>query len=98
MDILRERNGEFDVIEYIKTPPSESELRGFLSLLENDPKERFHPGAFEKLGRNLNDFSTLDDVVGLLLEHPEAMNRPVCIRNGKAVIARPAELVEQILD
>ena len=50
MDILRERNVEFDVIEYIKTPPSESELRGFLSLLENDPKEMFHPGSFEKLG------------------------------------------------
>ena len=58
----------------------------------------FHSGSFAKLDRSLDDFETLDDVVELLLEHPEAMNRPVCIRNGKAVIARPAELVEQILD
>jgi len=86
------------VIEYIKTPPSEETLRGFLGLLDVDPKEMFHPGSFKKLGRNLDDFKTLDDVVALLLDHPEAMNRPICIRNGKAVIARPAELVEQILD
>lgn len=98
MDILRERNVEFDVIEYIKTPPTEAELRGFLGLLEVEPREMFHSGSFEKLGRNLDDFKTLDDVVELLLEHPEVMNRPVCIRNGKAVIARPAELVEEILD
>ena len=58
----------------------------------------FHPGSFEKLGKSLDDYKTVDDVVALLLEHPEVMNRPICIRNGKAVIARPAELVEQILD
>ena len=98
MDILRERNVEFDVIEYIKTPPSESELREFLGLLDEDPKEMFHPGSFKKLGRNLDDFNSLDDVVELLKEHPEAMNRPICIRNGKAVIARPAEQVNEILD
>ncbi len=86
------------MIEYIKTPPSESELRGFLGLLDVDPRDMFHPGSFEKLGRNLDDFTTLDDVVGLLLEHPEVMNRPVCIRGGRAVIARPAERVNSILD
>ena len=98
MDILRERNVEFDVIEYIKTPPTEAELRAFLVLLDVEPAEMFHSGAFSKLNRSLDDFKTLDDVVKLLLEHPEVMNRPICIRKGKAVIARPAELVEGILD
>lgn len=98
MDILRERNVEVDVIEYIKTPPSEENLRGLLGLLEAEPKDMVHPGSFEKLGKYLDDYKTIDDVVALLLEHPEVMNRPICIRKGKAVIARPAELVEQILD
>lgn len=58
----------------------------------------FHSGSFEKLGADLADYDTLDAVVGLLLEHPEVMNRPVCIRGDKAVIARPAERVNEILD
>ena len=37
-------------------------------------------------------------LVGLLLEHPEVMNRPVCVRGDRAVLARPAEKVNEILD
>lgn len=98
MDILRERNVEFDVIEYLKTPIGEPEIRKFLDLLPGEPKDLIHPGPFGDLGKNIDDYNTPDALVGLLLEHPEVMNRPVCIRGDKAVIARPAEVVEEILD
>jgi arsenate reductase len=98
MDILRERNVEFDVIEYIKTPPTEEELRGFLGKLNVEPTELFHPGSFEKLCRSLDEFDTFDKAIDLIVEHPRVMNRPVCVRGDRAVIARPAELIEQILD
>ena len=98
MEILRDRNVEFDVIEYLNTPPSEQDLRKFLELLSGEPKDLIHPGPFGDLGLNIEDFNTPDALVGLLLEHPEVMNRPVCIRGDRAVIARPAELVNEILD
>jgi arsenate reductase len=37
-------------------------------------------------------------VVALLLAHPELMERPVVIRGKRAVIARPAERVLELLD
>ena len=98
MDILRERNVEFDVIEYIKEPPTEEELRGFLGKLNVEPTELFHPASFEKLCRSLDEFDTCDKAIDLIVEHPQVMNRPVCVRGDRAVIARPAELIEQILD
>jgi arsenate reductase len=73
-------------------------LRGFLQLLNVEPKELFHSGSFEKLGRDIEDYNSFEAAIGLLLEHPEVMNRPVCIRGDRAVIARPAELVNEILD
>ena len=57
-----------------------------------------HPGSFGKLGRKLEDYNTPDALIGLLLEHPEVMNRPVCVRGERAVIARPSERVHEILD
>lgn len=57
-----------------------------------------HSGSFNDLGRNIEDYNTPDALVGLLLEHPEVMNRPICIRGDRAVIARPAEKVNEILD
>jgi arsenate reductase (glutaredoxin) len=35
-------------------------------------------------------------VVDLLLAHPELMERPVVIRGGRAVIARPSERVLEL--
>jgi arsenate reductase len=32
-----------------------------------------------------------DQVIGLLLEHPELMQRPIVIRSGRALIARPSD-------
>ena len=98
MEILRDRNVEFDVIEYLKTSVSEQELRRFVELLEGEPKDLIHPGPFSGLDLNIEDYNTPDALVGLLLEHPEAMNRPVCVRGDRAVIARPAEKVNEILD
>ncbi len=79
-------------------PPDEAQLRRFLELLGCDPREMIHPGAFEDLDLDLDDYGTADALVGLLLEHPGVMNRPICVRGDRAVIARPAERVEEILD
>jgi len=97
MDILRAGNVEFDVIEYLKTPLNEQDLRKFLALLPGEPKDMIHPSSFEKLGRNIDDYNTPDALVGLLLEHPEVMNRPVCILGDRAVIARPSEAIHELL-
>lgn len=95
---MRARNVEFDVVEYLKTPLSEARLRKFLALLSCEPKDLIHPSSFENLGRDIDDYNTPDALIKLLLEHPEVMNRPVCIRGNRAVIARPAEAVADILD
>ncbi len=57
-----------------------------------------HPGSFAKLGVDIDAYSTPDTLIALLVEHPEVMNRPLVVRGDKAVIARPSERVNEILD
>ena len=73
-------------------------LRQFLDLLGGQPIDLLHPGAFGDLGLDIDDYNTPDALVGLLLEHPQVMNRPVCILGERAVIARPAEKINELLD
>lgn len=73
-------------------------MRRILKLLGCELTDLLHPGSFGKLGLNIEDFKTPDALIGLLLEHPEVMNRPVCVRGQRAVIARPSEKVREILD
>jgi len=96
---LRDRNVEFDVIEYLKQPLSRETLIQFLDLLPNEPADLVRKDKkFKQLGLNADDYVTREAVVDLLLEHPVLMQRPVIIRGERAVIARPSDTVNELLD
>jgi len=99
LEILEERGVEHDVIEYLKTPLERSTLERFLDLLPDPPAELVRKDKrFKELGLRPDDYVTRAQVVAILLKHPELMQRPVVIRGGRAVIARPSEKVADLLD
>ena len=53
---------------------------------------------FHELGLRATDYTSREQVIELLLQHPELMERPVVIRGQRAVIARPAERVLELFD
>jgi arsenate reductase len=99
LDILRDRDVEFDVIEYLKQPPSRADLERILDLVPDKPAELVRKDKkFKELGLQSGDYVTRDAVIGLLLEHPALMQRPIIMRGNRAVIGRPSEKVLELLD
>ena len=99
LDILRERNVSHDVIEYLQAPPSRETLGRILDLLAGPPADLVRKDKrFRELNLDAADYVTRDQVIALLLAHPELMERPVVIYQGRAVIARPSEKVLELLD
>jgi arsenate reductase len=95
---LRERDVEFDVIEYLKNPLSKSDLARILELLPNKPGDLVrNDKKFKELGLNHDDYQTAESVIDLLLEHPVLMQRPIGIKGDRAVISRPAASIEELL-
>lgn len=98
LEILRERDVEFDVIEYMKDPLDQATLEHCLDLLPDAPAELVRKDKnFKELGLNEADYQTRAQVVALLMEHPRLMQRPIVIRGKKAVIARPSDKVLELL-
>lgn len=96
--ILRQRNAEFDTVEYLRAPLTEQGVRRILSLLDEPPAELVRKDAnFRALDLIAADYLTADAVAKLLAAHPELMQRPVVVRGERAVIARPSEKVEALL-
>ena len=96
---MQERGVEFDVIEYLKSPLGRADFERFLDLLPDEPAELVRKDKkFKELGLSADDYVTREAVVEVLLQHPELMQRPVIIRDQKAVIARPSEKVLELLD
>jgi arsenate reductase len=53
---------------------------------------------FQELGLTPDQCATRAQVITLLRAHPELMERPVVVRGDRALIARPAERVLELLD
>ncbi len=87
------------VVQYLKAPLGAAALRDLLAVLEDPPSAlvRRDP-AFAELGLTEDDVRTAEQVAALLAEHPALMQRPVLIRNGRAIIGRPRERVAAFLD
>ena len=95
--LLTERGVAFDTIEYLKTPPTREALEGIIKILEGPVAEMVRKDKrFDELKLNAADYTTKETVIPLLLQHPELMQRPIVIRGGRAVIARPANLLENL--
>jgi arsenate reductase len=102
LEILNERGDQAEVIEYLKANPSRADLERIVDAIATGPSGE--PAAlvrkdkrFGELGLDAGDYTTKEQVVALLLEHPELMERPVVFVGDRAVIARPSERVLELL-
>ena len=96
--ILEAGDTAFDVVEYLKAPLDEAALRRILGMIDEPPAELVRKDAnFRELGLKAADYASEDAVVGLLVEHPKLMQRPVAVRGDRALIARPSEKIEELL-
>lgn len=97
-DILEAKDIDFEIVEYLDTPLSVEQLRSLLGMLPDEPEVLVRKDShFKELGLEAGDYTTVGAVASLLAEHPRLMQRPVAVRDGKALIARPSELVKELL-
>lgn len=89
---------DFEVIEYLKNPLSESDIKDLLEKLAMSPLALVRKGEAiwkeQYSGRELSDA----EIIEALAKHPKLIERPIIVRGNKAVVARPAELMDPVLN
>jgi len=99
LEILAERGLDTDVVEYLKQRPSREDFERILDAIPDEPSALVRKDKrFAELGLDAADYQSTDEVIALLLEHPELMERPVVFRGDRALICRPSERVLELLD
>src|SRR5689334_13533253 len=93
LEILNDKGVDPDIVKYLDTPPDRATLERILDAIDDPPATlvRTDDKKFKDLGLRAGDYTERDAVIGLLLEHPELMQRPVVFVGKRAVIARPSE-------
>ncbi|HEX3460150.1 MAG TPA: ArsC/Spx/MgsR family protein [Acidimicrobiales bacterium] len=90
----------YQVVEYLKAPPDRATLENIARLYPGPAVDlvRTSDAAFTDLDIDPASLTGAASVVELLLSHPGLMQRPILVRGDMVVIARPPELVAQLLD
>lgn len=95
--ILQEHGVEVDVVRYLDTPPTKDQLRDLMRLLGiDDPRAMMRTGEAVYAELSLAD-APADRLLQAITEHPILLERPIFVRGDRAVIARPAERVLELL-
>ncbi|MEA2227854.1 MAG: hypothetical protein QOF04_1484 [Solirubrobacteraceae bacterium] len=97
-ELLAERAIDVERVDYHVTGLTEGEIRDLLAKAGVGPRDvlrtREPAHAEHVAGRDLTD----DDLIALMAQHPELVERPIVVRGDRAVLARPVERVLELLD
>ena len=96
--LLNERGAEFEAINYFETPLTEADLRVLLKKLGLTAREilRKDEPVAKQLGIAKKDFSD-EELIALMVKHPDLIQRPIVVHGDQAVLGRPPENVEKLL-
>lgn len=95
---LREAGVDFDAVDYYTDPIPKTKLRELLRKMGLSPREllRTKEEAYKTLRLGDRDL-TDDQIIALMVKHPDLIQRPIVEKGSRAILARPAERLREIL-
>ena len=96
--LLRESGVPFEKVNYYVEPLSKKKLTELVRKMNLKPREllRKSEAIYKELGladRELSD----SELIALMVEHPDLLQRPIVERGDRAVLGRPTENVKELL-
>jgi len=97
LQYLDDKNIEYSIVKYLDTPPSIAELSDIVAKLGIEPfalvrtTEAVYKEEYK--GKEL----TGEEWIIAMCENPKLIERPIVINGDKAIIARPAEKIDEIV-
>ncbi|WP_070107458.1 arsenate reductase (glutaredoxin) [Burkholderia plantarii] len=99
LDSLNTAGEPVQVVEYLKTPLTVSDLRALREQLDRPLRDmiRDNEAPFKDLGLGGAD---VDDeaLYQAIAAHPVLLQRPIVVRGGKAAIGRPPETISMLFE
>ena|SRR2546426_4611154 len=96
--LLRESGVDFAKVNYYTAPLTKTKLAELIRKLKIKPRDllRTTEPVYRELGLARGNV-TDDEIISLMVKHPDLIQRPIVERGNKAVLGRPTENVKALL-
>lgn len=96
--LLEEKGIDVEVVTYLDSKLEKEELKNILKMLGMTSARmlmRTKESIYKEL--NLKDEISEDALIEAMIKHPKLIERPIVIKNNRAVIGRPIEKVIELI-
>jgi arsenate reductase len=94
--LLEEQGIPFERVNYMVEPLLEPILRDLLRKAKLRPRDVLREREAREAGVRPDDGRTDDEIIDLIVEQPELLQRPIVEKGDRAVLARPIEKVREL--
>lgn len=92
--VLKESGIDYDKVNYYVEPLSETKIHELLKKMKLTARDilRTKEATYKELDLASSNYSD-DEIVKLMVKHPELLQRPIVEKGAKAILGRPIENV-----
>ena len=96
--MLKDSGVDFDTVDYYVDPIPKPRLLALLKKMRMAPRQllRTKETIYKTLKLGDRDLSD-NEIVDLMVKHPDLIQRPIVENGARAILARPAERLKEIL-
>ena len=95
---LKDGGVDFDAVDYYTDPIPKTKLKELLRKMGMKAADllRTKEAIYRTLKLGQHELSD-DEILDLMVEHPDLIQRPIVEKGSRAILARPAERLKEIL-
>ena len=97
LKLLEDSGKDFQIINYLETIPSKTELKNIISILNIKPLELVRKNELVWKENFKNITLSDDEIIDIMVQNPKLIERPIVINGNKGVVGRPTEKILEIL-
>lgn len=94
---LEDNKIDFQIINYLENVPTKEELKELLKKLNIPAIDLIRKKETIWLEQFKNKKLSENEVIEAMITYPKLIERPIVVNGNKAVIARPADKIKEIL-
>ncbi len=98
LSIVEENGCEKEIVKYLETDHDAPSIKNLLKMLDLTPRElmRIKEDIYKEL--KLKDETDDEKLIEAMVQNPKLIERPVLIKDGKAIIGRPTSIIADFLN
>ncbi len=98
VQLLKDSGKPYTAINYYERPFTRAQLKSLLKKAGLSPRDvlRTKEDVYQELGLAKKQLSD-DELLDLMVQHPDLIQRPIVEKGTQAILARPADSIKKLL-